>query len=101
LSKSRSLLPVIAGQTTPPRTCRLRKTLLITVEHDRREQQLLAGCQVLNDGNILWFGRTDAEDRAYVEHIRDDLWLAGLSPHSSCCCRFGGSSGMCCGRCRT
>ncbi|OYW31540.1 MAG: hypothetical protein B7Z47_00795 [Chthoniobacter sp. 12-60-6] len=54
------------------------QTLLITVEHDRREQQLLAGCQVLKDGNILWFGRTDAEDRAYVEHIRDDLWLAGL-----------------------
>jgi signal transduction histidine kinase len=54
------------------------QTLLITVEHDLREQQLLAGCQVLNDGNILWFGRTDAEDRAYVEHIRDDLWLAGL-----------------------
>lgn len=54
------------------------QTLLVTVEHEKREQQLLAGCQVLKDGNILWFGRTDAEDRAYVEHIRDDLWLAGL-----------------------
>ncbi|HRH95151.1 MAG TPA: HAMP domain-containing sensor histidine kinase [Prosthecobacter sp.] len=56
-----------------------KETLLLSVDHTQREQQLLAGCQVLHDGNILWFGRTDAEDRAYVEHIRDDLWLAGLA----------------------
>ncbi len=54
------------------------ETLLLSVDHREREQQLLAGCQKLDDGNVLWFGRTDAEDRAYVEHIRDDLWLAGL-----------------------
>lgn len=71
----------VAGYRWPdnaPANLQASQTLLITVEHDRREQQLLAGCQVLKDGNILWFGRTDAEDRAYVEHIRDDLWLAGL-----------------------
>jgi len=55
------------------------ETLLTTIQHTAREQQLLAGCQVLNDGNILWFGRTDAEDRAYVDHIRDRLRLAGLA----------------------
>lgn len=54
------------------------ETLLMTVPHTRGEQQLLAGCQVLEDGNLLWFGRTDAEDRTYVDHIRGDLWLAGL-----------------------
>ena len=55
------------------------ETLLVTIQHPARKQQLLAGCQILNDGNILWFGRTDAEDLAYVEHIRDNLWLAGIS----------------------
>ncbi len=55
------------------------ETLLVTIQHTVRDQQLLAGCQVLIDGNILWFGRTDAEDLAYVEHIRGHLWLAGLA----------------------
>lgn len=71
----------VAGYQWPDASAMRRKpagTLFITVDHTQREQQLLAGCQVLDDGNLLWFGRTDAEDRAYVEHIRDDLWLAGL-----------------------
>lgn len=62
----------------PPKTMQPSETLLLTIQHAGREQELLAGCQVLDDGNLLWFGRTDAEDRAYVEHIRGRLWLAGL-----------------------
>jgi len=74
--------PAVAGYHWPdrvPAELKPSETLLVTVPHTDREQQLLAGCQVLNDGNILWFGRTDAEDRAYVEHIRGHLWLAGLA----------------------
>ncbi len=55
------------------------ETLLVTIQHSTRDQHLLAGCQVLDDGNVLWFGRTDAEDIAYVDHIRSQLWLAGLA----------------------
>ena len=55
------------------------ETMLVTIQHSTRDQHLLAGCQVLDDGNVLWFGRTDAEDMAYVEHIRSQLWLAGLA----------------------
>ncbi|MBE2286993.1 MAG: HAMP domain-containing histidine kinase [Prosthecobacter sp.] len=61
-----------------PKKLKLSETLLMTIQHAGKEQELLAGCQVLNDGNLLWFGRTDAEDRAYVEHIRGHLRLAGL-----------------------
>jgi signal transduction histidine kinase len=52
---------------------------LMTIDQGTGGQQLLAGHRTLNDGNILWFGRTDAEDRAYLEHIRGRLWLAGLA----------------------
>ena len=55
------------------------ETMLVTIQHAAHEQHLLAGCQVLDDGNVLWFGRTDAEDIAYVDHIRIQLWLAGLA----------------------
>ncbi len=55
------------------------ETMLVTIQHSTRDQHLLAGCQVLDDGNVLWFGRTDAEDIAYVDHIRSQLWLAGLA----------------------
>jgi len=51
---------------------------LVTLKHVASPHQLLAGCQLLNDGNALWFGRTNAEDKAYEEHIRRNLWLAGL-----------------------
>ncbi|MDZ4402285.1 HAMP domain-containing sensor histidine kinase [Prosthecobacter sp.] len=72
----------VAGYQWPdhaPARMKPSETLLVTIQHPARDQQLLAGCQVLNDGNILWFGRTDAEDLAYVEHIRGHLWLAGLA----------------------
>lgn len=62
-----------------PKKLKSSETLLMTIQHAGKEQELLAGCQVLADGNFLWFGRTDAEDRAYVEHIRGHLWLAGLA----------------------
>ena len=62
-----------------PKKLKTSETLLMTIPHMEKTQELLAGCQVLADGNFLWFGRTDAEDRAYVEHIRGHLWLAGLA----------------------
>jgi len=72
----------VAGYQWPdhaPTNLKAADTLLVTMQHTMRDQQLLAGCQVLHDGNLLWFGRTDAEDLAYVEHIRGHLWLAGLA----------------------
>lgn len=54
-------------------------TLLRTISNPTHTQQLLVGCQLLPDGNVLWFGRTDSEDRAYEEHIRRNLWLAGAA----------------------
>lgn len=44
----------------------------------RQSNELLAGSERLDDGNVLWFGRTDSEDRSYERHIRSSLWLAGL-----------------------
>ncbi|MBB5032515.1 HAMP domain-containing sensor histidine kinase [Prosthecobacter vanneervenii] len=63
----------------PPKKMKPSETWLMTIAHPGRQQQLLVGCQVMEDGNALWFGRTDAEDLAYVEHIRRHLWLAGLA----------------------
>jgi signal transduction histidine kinase len=56
-----------------------RAPVLVTIERDAPGGQLLVGRQPLDDGNVLWFGRTDAEDRAYVRHVRGRLWLAGLA----------------------
>jgi hypothetical protein len=56
---------------------------------------------LLDDGNTLWFGRTDAEDRAYVEHIRNHLWLAGLVSAVFMLLPLGGLPAMCCAPCRT
>lgn len=73
--------PAVAGYEWPqkaPEGLKPSASMLTTLLHPTKPQELLAGCQVLKDGNVLWFGRTDAEDRAYVEHIRGDLWLAGL-----------------------
>jgi signal transduction histidine kinase len=73
--------PAVAGYEWPlkaPEGLKPSASMLTTLLHPTKPQELLAGCQVLQDGNVLWFGRTDAEDRAYVEHIRGDLWLAGL-----------------------
>lgn len=52
---------------------------LLTIRKPGKSPQLLAGYQRLDDGNVLWFGRTDTEDQAYVRHIRGRLWLAGLA----------------------
>lgn len=61
-----------------PGTLKAGESMLVTLKHPARPDSLLAGCQVLGDGNLLWFGRSDAEDRAYEEHISRNLWLAGL-----------------------
>lgn len=74
--------PAVAGYAWPlhpPRPLRIGATVLVTVDHPSRSEQVLLGCKALHDGNFLWFGRTDAEDRAYQENIRRRLWLAGLA----------------------
>lgn len=63
----------------PPATVPAADAGLLTVDHEQGGQQLLAGYQRLGDGNVLWFGRTDVEDRAYLRNIRSRLWLAGLA----------------------
>ena len=52
-------------------------SILVVPPHPHDKHRLLAGFHVLGDGNILWFGRTNAEDHAYEEHIRSSLWIAG------------------------
>ena len=49
----------------PPKKLKPSETWLMTMPHTERQQQLLVGCQILDDKNALWFGRTDAEDLAY------------------------------------
>ncbi|MBL9129851.1 MAG: HAMP domain-containing protein, partial [Verrucomicrobiaceae bacterium] len=73
--------PAVSGYawpSQPPGKLRPAEALLMQIPHQSKAHEILAGCQLLDDGNTLWFGRTDAEDRAYEEHIRNQLWLAGL-----------------------
>jgi signal transduction histidine kinase len=66
-----------------PETQRLRKLStvpdLVTVEHPAGDDDLLIGRIVLRDGNVLWYGRSDKVDAAYLRHIQHYLWLAGLA----------------------
>ena len=74
--------PAVAGYQWPkhpPVVLKAGETHLISIPHEKKNQELLAGCQMLGDGNVLWFGRTDADDRVNVEHIRGRLWLAGCA----------------------
>lgn len=50
---------------------------LQVLHHPERDQCLLVGTRELADGNVLWFGRLDEEDRAYLSHVRATLFLAG------------------------
>jgi signal transduction histidine kinase len=52
---------------------------LVAVEHPQGAPHQLVGRIVLHDGNILWYGRSDAADVAYVEHIHFYLWMAGIA----------------------
>ena len=52
---------------------------LVTVEHPAGAPHQLIGRIVLNDGNILWYGRSDAVDLVYLQHIHDYLWMAGVA----------------------
>jgi signal transduction histidine kinase len=62
----------------PPPAIHSESSVLSTYEHPANGMQLLIGCRLLADGNVLWFGRTNAEDTAYVDRIQQYLWLAGL-----------------------
>ena len=52
---------------------------LVTVEHPAGDDHVLIGRIVLRDGNVLWYGRSDKVDAAYLKHIHYYLWLAGLA----------------------
>lgn len=58
-----------------PANLRPGEPILQTLDHPQHDRQLLAGCQALGDGNFLWFGRDDTEDRIYVSRIRRNLWI--------------------------
>ena len=66
-----------------PEALRLRKLAdvagLPAVEHPDEDNHLLIGRIVLQDGVVLWHGRSDEADRSYLKHIRDYLWLAGVA----------------------
>ena len=69
-----------AWPTLPPAKGTRNSTKgMMTVEAPGKEAQLLVGYQRLKDGRVLWFGRTDEDDRAHVRRIRGRLWLAGLA----------------------
>ena len=63
----------------PPKRLKPGETHLMTIDHAKPDHRLLVGCQILADGNILWFGRTNAEDLVYLQYISGCLWLAGLA----------------------
>jgi signal transduction histidine kinase len=52
---------------------------LVAVEHPAGSPHQLIGRIVLHDGNVLWYGRSDAVDRVYLQHIHDYLWMAGIA----------------------
>ncbi len=55
-----------------------QKTVLQEITTPELEFRLTIGATKLRDGNILWFGRTDAEARRYQHNITVYLWLAGI-----------------------
>lgn len=61
-----------------PSGLRKEGPLLLNLRNPRSEVQLLVGVNLQRDGSILWFGRTNAEDQEYVNHIQQYLWLAGV-----------------------
>lgn len=52
---------------------------LVTVEHPKGSPHQLIGRIVLHDNNVLWYGRSDSADLAYLQHIHDYLWMAGVA----------------------
>jgi signal transduction histidine kinase len=55
-----------------------QKTVLQEITAPELEFRLTVGATKLRDGNILWFGRTDAEAQRYQHNINVYLWLAGI-----------------------
>jgi signal transduction histidine kinase len=49
------------------------------IEHPDGQPDLLIGRVYLPDGKVLWYGRTNEADRAYVQHIKLYLWYAGVA----------------------
>lgn len=72
-------MAVYTWPNQPPVTGAPQSKAMMTVEAPGHTAQLLVGYQRLNDGRVLWFGRTDEDDRAYIRRMRSRLWLAGLA----------------------
>jgi len=49
------------------------------IEHPDGQPDILIGRVFLPDGKVLWYGRTNEADRAYVQHIKLYLWYAGVA----------------------
>jgi signal transduction histidine kinase len=49
------------------------------IEHPDGQPGILIGRVYLPDGKVLWYGRTNEADRAYVQHIKLYLWYAGVA----------------------
>jgi signal transduction histidine kinase len=74
--------PAVEGYDWPasaPKPIPATGSVLFTVQSAEKQHVLLIGCRRLDDGNILWFGRTDEDDAASILRIRQKLWLAGLA----------------------
>jgi signal transduction histidine kinase len=50
-----------------------------SIEHPDGQPGVLIGRVFLSDGKVMWYGRTNQADRAYVEHIKLYLWYAGVA----------------------
>ncbi len=63
----------------PPQLARKGDTSWKEISVASPRTQLIIGAIRLRDGNILWFGRTDAAAERYLTNIRYHLWLAGIT----------------------
>lgn len=54
-------------------------TIWMEVEQPDLPYHLILGAIRLQDGNTLWFGRSDTGTERYMTNIRHHLWLAGIT----------------------
>ena len=49
------------------------------IEHPVGREDVLIGRIFHKDGTLLWYGRTNESDSAYIQHIKLYLWYAGVA----------------------
>ncbi len=65
-------------KTAPSQDWETRKTHLQKITSPKTELVLTVGAYKLRDGQLLWFGRTDAVAQLYQQNITLYLWMAGI-----------------------